>query len=237
MNASAASANDCTIARLWMMMRSRRLSDRSAITPAHAPNSSTGRNWHAVMIPTATPLWVMCRTSSVWATSVIQLPAWEIVWPSKNSRKLRTCSDRNVACARPGNRSARRAYCFAWLTNCIPGLLLRALGRAGSAPARSGLKRIRYPRTAAVTDAARMPSLASLARLPSNASSVTSSDTVKPMPPSAPTPKSPRGRSFPPAARRARGERRATRIRRCPRACRPRDRPRPRGSAATRPRR
>ena len=77
MNASAASANDWTIAKAWIPIRSLRLSERSATTPAHAPNKSTGRNWHAAISPTATPLWVRWSTSSVWAISVIQLPACE----------------------------------------------------------------------------------------------------------------------------------------------------------------
>ena len=47
--------------------------------------------------PSATPLSVSLRTSSVWATSVSQLPICEMSWPPKNSRKLRTRGRRNVS--------------------------------------------------------------------------------------------------------------------------------------------
>ena len=78
MNASPASTNDCAIAIVCTIMSSLRLSDRSAIRPAHAPSSSTGANWHAVSTPTARPLPVRRRTSRVCATIVSQLPICEI---------------------------------------------------------------------------------------------------------------------------------------------------------------
>ena len=67
-----------------------------------ARGRSTGPNWQAASSPRARPLSVSRSTSSVWATIVSQLPTWEISWPPKNSRKLRTRSDRNVSLvARP----------------------------------------------------------------------------------------------------------------------------------------
>ncbi len=48
------------------------------MSPAKAPNRSTGANWHAVSNPTATPLPVRWRTSSVCVISVSQLPICEI---------------------------------------------------------------------------------------------------------------------------------------------------------------
>src|SRR3954447_15643460 len=66
------------------------------MTPAQADSSNIGPNWHAASKPTATPLPVRCRTSSVSAIIVSQLPLLEISCPTKNSRKLRTHSDANV---------------------------------------------------------------------------------------------------------------------------------------------
>ena len=96
MNASAASANDWPISSVWVISRRRRLSDRSAMRPPHAPNSSTGPNWHATSSPIATPLWVRSSTSRVNAIVVSQVPAWEISWPLKNRRKLRFRNARKV---------------------------------------------------------------------------------------------------------------------------------------------
>ena len=73
------------------------MSERSAMSPAHAPISRTGPNWAAARKPIATPLSVSFRTSSVNATIVSQLPICEISWPLKKRRKLRTCSDWNVS--------------------------------------------------------------------------------------------------------------------------------------------
>ena len=61
MKASAASANDCAISRLCVTSSSWRLSERSAIAPAHADSSRIGPNWQAASRPTATPLPVRCE--------------------------------------------------------------------------------------------------------------------------------------------------------------------------------
>jgi len=80
-NASAAMANDWTIASVWTVSSSLRLSDRSATRPAHGPRRRMGPNWAAASTPRAMPLFVILRTNSVWATSVSQLPTWETSWP------------------------------------------------------------------------------------------------------------------------------------------------------------
>ena len=89
MNASAASTNDWAISSVWVMSSSRRLSDRSATTPAHAPKISTGANWQATSTPMATPLPVRWSTSKVRPIVVSHVPACEISCPKKKSRKLR----------------------------------------------------------------------------------------------------------------------------------------------------
>ena len=67
-------------------MSSRRLSERSASSPPHMPNSSMGRNCRATVTPRATPLSVMFSTSQLWATVCISVPVTEMSWPMKNSR-------------------------------------------------------------------------------------------------------------------------------------------------------
>ena len=66
-----------------MSISSRRFGTRSAISPPQAPNSSIGRNWSAVVTPTATPLPVSVRISQISATVCIQLPEIETSWPTK----------------------------------------------------------------------------------------------------------------------------------------------------------
>src|SRR4051812_19329670 len=101
MKASAASTNDWPISAAWVTYRSVRLLVRSTITPAHGDSTRIGPNWQAASRPTATPLSVRCSTSSVSATIVNQLPLLEIVWPTKNSRKFRECSDATVRATKP----------------------------------------------------------------------------------------------------------------------------------------
>jgi hypothetical protein len=48
------------------------------MTPAQADSRRIGPNWQAVSSPTAKPLSVSLRTSSVSATIVSQLPVFEI---------------------------------------------------------------------------------------------------------------------------------------------------------------
>ena len=55
----------------------RRFGTRSATRPPHAPKISIGRNWSAVVTPTATPLPVSERTSHISAIICIQLPESE----------------------------------------------------------------------------------------------------------------------------------------------------------------
>ena len=56
---------------------------RSAIRPPQAPKSSIGRNWSAVVRPTATPESVRLRISQIAATVCIQVPESETTCPAK----------------------------------------------------------------------------------------------------------------------------------------------------------
>ena len=51
--------------------------------PPQAPKRRIGRNWSAVVMPTATPLPVSARISQISATVCIQLPDSETSWPAK----------------------------------------------------------------------------------------------------------------------------------------------------------
>ncbi len=117
MKASAASTKDWAISSDWVIARRRRLSVRSTITPAQADSSRIGPNWHAESRPTAAPLPVRWSTRSVSATMVSQLPVFEIVWPTKNSRKLRERNDERVRWRKPASGGA-------------PSAAIRASGRA-----------------------------------------------------------------------------------------------------------
>ena len=90
-------AIDWTMAAAWRTVSILRLSDRSAMAPAHAPSRSIGPNWNAMSRPRATPESVSFRTSSVWVTIVSQLPVWLTSWPPKNRRKLRWWRERKVS--------------------------------------------------------------------------------------------------------------------------------------------
>jgi hypothetical protein len=59
------------------------LSTRSATTPPHAPATSIGVNWSAVVTPSATPLPVMRSTSHICAIACIHVPVAETNWPMK----------------------------------------------------------------------------------------------------------------------------------------------------------
>ena len=66
-----------------VMIRSRRLGKRSAISPPQAPPTSIGANCSAAAAPTATPLCVSCSTSHISATVCIHVPLSETSWPRK----------------------------------------------------------------------------------------------------------------------------------------------------------
>ncbi len=93
--------SDWTIAPTWVANKIVRLSKRSAKAPPQKPSSSTGPNCAAASRPSNTPDPVSSRMRRVCATIVIQVPVWEIVWPMKNNRKLRTRNDRNVSLSIP----------------------------------------------------------------------------------------------------------------------------------------
>ena len=78
MNARTARPMDSDISRLWVHISMRRLSERSAIAPAHADRKRIGPVWQAAITPTASPLWVRWYVSSRSATFVSQLPTFEI---------------------------------------------------------------------------------------------------------------------------------------------------------------
>jgi hypothetical protein len=59
---------------------------RSAHTPAHAPKSSIGANWSAVVKPSETPLPVRRRTSQISATVWTHAPQRANTWPTKKRR-------------------------------------------------------------------------------------------------------------------------------------------------------
>ena len=62
---------------VWVASSSRRLSTRSATSPAHAPKASMGANWRARVMPSGRGASVIRRTSQSWATCCIQVPVEE----------------------------------------------------------------------------------------------------------------------------------------------------------------
>src|SRR5579884_130930 len=128
MNARAAKVADWPISNPWVRQSSRRLSIRSATSPAHADRTSIGPNWHAGSSPTAVPLSVRCSTSRVRATIVSQFPLFDTSWPTKNSRKLRMRREEKVSpTSRPPrpatpvtvarrSQRPRRCYSSLWMT-------------------------------------------------------------------------------------------------------------------------
>ena len=68
----------------WVMIRMRRLSKRSAISPPYALSSSIGRNCRPVVMPMATPdPPESSSTSQSWATRCIQVPMLEPKEPAR----------------------------------------------------------------------------------------------------------------------------------------------------------
>ena len=65
---------------------SRRLSSRSATTPAYGPSSSVGSVCNATTSPIAVPDEVSSSTSQDWAIICIQVPASDTDWPANQSR-------------------------------------------------------------------------------------------------------------------------------------------------------
>ena len=73
-------------ATICVIMISRRLSKRSAITPPHGASSSVGTNCMATTAPSAVPLPVSSSTSHAWAMPCIQVPLNDTIWLMKYSR-------------------------------------------------------------------------------------------------------------------------------------------------------
>jgi hypothetical protein len=61
----------------WVASSRRRLSTRSATTPAQAPKASMGENWRARVMPSGRGALVSRRTSQSWPTCCIQVPVEE----------------------------------------------------------------------------------------------------------------------------------------------------------------
>jgi len=80
---SASSASAGSAIRAWVIINRLRFGKRSASTPPHAPKSRIGRNWRAVVVPTARPLPVSERISQTSATICIQFPESETICPAK----------------------------------------------------------------------------------------------------------------------------------------------------------
>ena len=80
----------------WVMIVSRRRSNRSAKAPAQSPINSIGRNWQAVTMPSASPLPPRLRTSSTWAVACSHVPTFETARPAKNNLALRSRNERNI---------------------------------------------------------------------------------------------------------------------------------------------
>ncbi len=60
-----------------------RLSRRSTNAPPHSPNRSIGRNWSAVVMPSAIPLPPLSwRTNQSWAMRCIHVPGLDMSWPN-----------------------------------------------------------------------------------------------------------------------------------------------------------
>ncbi len=70
----------------WVMITSRRLSTRSASTPAKRPKTVNGMKRQKASAPTAIGECVSSTTSQASATFCIQVPLTEISWPVKKSR-------------------------------------------------------------------------------------------------------------------------------------------------------
>ncbi len=86
---SAASASDCTMASPWVHTSTVRRFHRSTSTPASGASRKVGICPAKLTVPSSTDDFVSRYTSHDVATRVIQVPISEMLWPEKNSRKLR----------------------------------------------------------------------------------------------------------------------------------------------------
>ena len=78
MIASTASTALISDAASWVNTSMARFGNRSAITPPHAPNSSSGVNWIAIVRPTRAMLPVSSSTSQSVATRIAQPAMFEM---------------------------------------------------------------------------------------------------------------------------------------------------------------
>jgi hypothetical protein len=77
---------ETTIELVCVTMTSRRLSKRSARTPANSPNSVNGANRQNASTPTATGERVSSTTNHASAMFCIHVPTTETSCPAKKSR-------------------------------------------------------------------------------------------------------------------------------------------------------
>ena len=82
----AASTAETTIDTAWMTIITRRLSRRSASTPAGSEKSANGAKRTKARSPTATGECVSSTISQASATFCIHVPLSETIWPTKYSR-------------------------------------------------------------------------------------------------------------------------------------------------------
>ncbi len=90
---------------VWVHIKIRRLSNRSASTPPKAPNRSTGPNESAALRPSAVPLPVSFSTSQAMAVKFIHVPVADTSCPARYRRKFRDV--RSEANVRPTAASTR----------------------------------------------------------------------------------------------------------------------------------
>ena len=69
-----------------VVSKMRRLGKRSATSPVCMPNISMGRNWNAMVTPTAAELRVRVSTSQSWAMLCIHVPVLARSWPVRYIR-------------------------------------------------------------------------------------------------------------------------------------------------------
>ena len=108
---TAASITAWTSAEVWVTRIRRRLSTRSATTPAHSENTRTGRNWRNARRPSMNADDVRRCISQPCATLCIQVPIRETSWPVQNNLKFRWRRARNreagISSIAGGMRTAR----------------------------------------------------------------------------------------------------------------------------------
>ena len=68
--------------RTWLVLTTRRRSQRSAAAPAIGPTSITGQKSANAMTPSQRPEWVICQVSQPTEMRCIQVPMREMAFPA-----------------------------------------------------------------------------------------------------------------------------------------------------------